>query len=370
MGVFKRQGNWWIDFYHQGKRVRRKVGPSKRVAEMALADIQVKKSKNDFLGVCDPKRILFKDFAREYLEYSKANKAKSSYERDASIIKLHVLPVWGELDLTRITARSVEDYKVRRLEVVTAATFNREFNTIKNMFRKAVEWGHLKENPTQGVRWIRIGQTGFRFLSREEMSLLLGTCSDIGNRQFFGIVLMALNTGMRKGEILRLKWKEVDLRRRQIRVVSSEDGNTKNYKTRTIPLNRALEDFLKKHPRRLDSLYVFQGPSGTPYTKTNYHFTRAVKRAGIPHVRFHDLRHTFASHLVMKGIDLRTVQELLGHGDMRMTLKYAHLAPDHVRKAVEVLDEPLVRCDAGILDSHYLDTEGPERGNQDALCQG
>ncbi len=73
MGVFKKQGNWWIDFYHQGKRVRRKVGPSKKVAEMALADIQVKKSKNDFLGVCDPKRILFKDFAAEYLEYSKAN---------------------------------------------------------------------------------------------------------------------------------------------------------------------------------------------------------------------------------------------------------------------------------------------------------
>ena len=331
MGVFKRQGNWWIDFYHQGKRVRRKVGPSKRVAEMALADIQVKKSKNDFLGVCDPKRILFKDFAVEYLEYFKANKARSSYERDASIIKLHVLPVWGDLDLSKITARTIEDYKVRRLEKVTASTFNREFNTIKNMFRKAVEWGHLKENPTQGVRWIRIGQTGFRFLSREEMALLVQACSDIGNRQFFGIVLVALNTGMRKGEILRLKWKEVDLRRRQIRVVSSEDGNTKNYKTRTIPLNRALEDFLRKHPRRLDSPYVFQGPSGEPYTKTNYHFTRAVKRAGIPHVRFHDLRHTFASHLVMKGIDLRTVQELLGHGDIRMTLNYAHLAPDHVR---------------------------------------
>jgi integrase len=152
----------------------------------------------------------------------------------------------------------------------------------------------------------------------------------------------------------------------QIRVVSSEDGNTKNYKTRTIPLNRALDELLRKLPRRLDSPYVFQGPSGEAYTKTNYHFTRAVKRAGIPRVRFHDLRHTFASHLVMKGIDLRTVQELLGHGDMRMTLKYAHLAPDHVRKAVEVLDCPDVDMERGILDGHYLDTEGPERENQDA----
>jgi integrase len=150
----------------------------------------------------------------EYLEYSKANKSRSSYERDDSIIKLHVLPVWGDLDLSKITARRIEDYKVRRLEKVTAAIFNREFNTIKNMFRKAVEWGHLKENATQTVKWIKIGQTGFRFLSSEEMALLLRACSDMGNRQFLGIVLVALNTGMRKGEILRLKWKDVDLRRR------------------------------------------------------------------------------------------------------------------------------------------------------------
>jgi integrase len=369
MGVFKKQGNWWIDFYHQGKRVRRKVGPSKKVAEMALADIQVKQSKKEFLGICETKKLLFKDFAPQYLEYSKANKARSSYDRDFSIIKLHVKPAWGDLDLSKITARTIEEYKVRRLEKVTAATFNREFNTIKNMFRKATEWGHLQANPTQAVKWIKIGQTGFRFLSHEEISLLLKACADIGNRQFFGIVLLAVNTGMRKGEILRLRWKEVDLKRRQVRVVSSEDGNTKNYKTRTIPMNRAVEEFLRKHPRRLDSPYVFQGPSGEPYTKTNYHFTKAVKRAGIPHARVHDLRHTFASHLVMKGIDLRTVQELLGHGDMRMTLKYAHLAPDHVRKAVEVLDCPLVQCDAEILDRHHLDTKAPERENQDAACQ-
>ncbi len=90
MGVFKKQGNWWIDFYHQGKRIRRKVGPSKKVAEMALADVQVKKAKNDFLGVCEPKKILFKDFAAEYLEYSKANKAKRSYERDVLTLDGHV----------------------------------------------------------------------------------------------------------------------------------------------------------------------------------------------------------------------------------------------------------------------------------------
>ncbi len=134
-------------------------------------------------------------------------------------------------------------------------------------------------------------------------------------------------------------------------------------------MNRSLRDFWAKHPRRLDTPYAFSGPSGKPFSKTNYHFSRAVKLAGIPHVRFHDLRHTFASHLVMRGVDLRTVQELLGHKDLRMTIKYAHLAPDHMRKAVEVLDTPTIDCTTGILDGHYLDTEGDQKENHDAAAE-
>ncbi len=152
-------------------------------------------------------------------------------------------------------------------------------------------------------------------------------------------------------------------------MASGKDGHTKNYETRSIPMNKSLREFLEKHPRRIDTAYIFTGPSGKPFSKTNYHFGRAVKRAGIEHVRFHDLRHTFASHLVMKGVDLRTVQELLGHKDLRMTMKYAHLAPDHMRKAVEVLDTPAVDFKGIILDGHYLDTKTPEQENQDAACQ-
>ncbi len=139
MGVFKRQGNWWIDFYHQGKRIRRKVGPSKKVAETVLADVQVKKAKNDFLGVCEPKKISFTDFSAEYLEYSKANKAKRSYERDVLTLDGHVTPLWGDQSLTQLNPKIIEEYKARRLEHVAAATVNRELDTIKNMLRKAVE---------------------------------------------------------------------------------------------------------------------------------------------------------------------------------------------------------------------------------------
>ena len=122
-------------------------------------------------------------------------------------------------------------------------------------------------------------------------------------------------------------------------------------------MNETLTDVLRRIPRRLDSAYVFQRKGGQKFRKMRTGFENAVKRAGIPHVRFHDLRHTFASQLVKGGVDIRTVQELLWHKDIRMTMRYSHLAPDHMKNAVR------------ILDSHHLDTKGSELKNQDAATK-
>jgi integrase len=346
MGVFKKGSNWWIDFYHQGKRVRRKVGPSKKVAEMALADIQVKQSKQEFLGVCEPKTRLFKDFAAEYLEYSRANKARSSYERDVTTIRKHLVPLWGDFQLSRITAKMIEDYKLTRIELVVASTVTRELFTVKNMFRKAVDWGYLLRNQAEQVKKLKSGTPQFRYLSREEMVRFLDACRNSPNRQLYVLVSAALNTGMRLGELTALQWQDVHFKQGFIRVENREDHHTKNYETRTIPMNAQLIEVLKKHPRRLDCPHVFHREDGAPFIKMRTSFENAVKRAGIGHLRFHDLRHTFASHLVMGGVDIRTVQELLGHKDIRMTMRYAHLAPDHMRNAVRVLDHGREDCDA------------------------
>jgi integrase len=360
MGVFQKNGAWWIDFYHQGKRIRRKVGPSKRVAEMALANVQVKKAKNDFLGVCDPKKVFFRDFAAEYLEYSHANKARSSYERDVTTIEKHLVPVWGDLHLHRITGKDIEAYKVQRLEKVTASTVNREISCITNMFNKAVEWEYLRESPAARVKKLKTGVQHFRYLSYEEMERLLDACKQSPNPQLQVFVTTALNTGMRLGELTALEWQDVDFKRGMIRVDNKEDHHTKNYEPRTIPMNDRLIEVLSKHPRRLDSPYVFARKGGEKFRRMRRSFENSVKRAGIPHVRFHDLRHTFASHLVMGGVDIRTIQELLGHKDIRVTMRYAHLAPDHMRNAVKVLDrrnEDVAASERKILDGHYLDTE-------------
>jgi integrase len=143
------------------------------------------------------------------------------------------------------------------------------------------------------------------------------------------IVTVALNTGLRRSELLSLKWEQVDLERGIITVMDS-----KNSDRRDIPMNKTVQDVLKGMEKK--GLYVFEGIT-QPIIK--YGFNNARIKAGHLDLRFHDLRHCFASGLVMEGIDLNTVRELLGHRDLKMTLRYSHLAPSHKAKAVNVLDQ-------------------------------
>ena len=139
---------------------------------------------------------------------------------------------------------------------------------------------------------------------------------------------------MRKGEILSLKWVDVDLRNRVISIL-----NSKNNEKREIPVNEDLFQALLRVRKNLESPYVFCNEDGVPYKDVKTGFKGALKRAKISNFRFHDLRHTFASRLAMKGVDIKTVQELLGHKDVRMTLRYSHLSPDHKKAAVEKLSK-------------------------------
>jgi integrase len=138
---------------------------------------------------------------------------------------------------------------------------------------------------------------------------------------------------MRRGEILSLKWAQVDLTNRKITLI-----NTKNNESRVVPINATLYHELVRLRERSDGEYVFCRRNGSPAKDIRSGFDAAVARAGIKDFRFHDLRHTFGSHLVMQGVDLRTVQQLMGHKEVKMTMRYSHLSPEHVQEAVGKLD--------------------------------
>ena len=157
------------------------------------------------------------------------------------------------------------------------------------------------------------------------------------------ILVMAYNTGMRRSEILNLKWENVDMSQGYVRV-----EETKNGESRYIPINKQLNEALKTVKYNTSGDYVFSHDN-EPVRTFKTAFNAAVKRAGVDRFTFHDLRHTFASVLVMKGVDLATVQELLGHKSITMTKRYSHPTPEHKRQAIEKLD-------LEVMDT-YLDTK-------------
>ncbi|MBE0433086.1 site-specific integrase [candidate division WOR-3 bacterium] len=328
MSVFKRGGKWCIGYSLNDRWVRKTIGTSKKLAELAEKEIKLKIAKGELLGIIERKRILFQDLCTEYLQYSRANKTIQSHRRDRVSIRNLLVP-FGDRFIHQITARDLEHYKNRRKDKVTPATVNRELSCIKHMFNKAVEWGHLPDNQLRPVMKFKEPPGRMRYLQNEEISRLLNYCAD----HLKPIVIMALNTGMRKGEILNLTWGDVNLKNRMITIT-----NSKNNSSRIIPINDATYGILVSLGQQIVEQYVFSHPDGKPYRDIKDGFTAAVNRAKLSDVRFHDLRHTFASHLVMNGVPILEVQKLLGHKTLAMTMRYSHLSNKNLRDAVDKLD--------------------------------
>ena len=149
----------------------------------------------------------------------------------------------------------------------------------------------------------------------------------------FPILLTAIHTGLRKSELFRLEWSDIDFEREVLTITAKGEEHTKSYRNREIPMTDQLTKCLKSIPRI--SNWVFCKEDGERYSGwiiTSLENT--AKKAGIKRFTFHSLRHTFGSHLVMDGVDLPTVQKLMGHAEISTTMIYAHLAPDHLRKAI------------------------------------
>ena len=334
MGVYQRGKIWYIDYYDQhGTRHRERVGPNKRKAELALAKRKIQIIENQFFHIKKREKITLRQMAELYMKnYSEPNKKSS--RRDKISLK-NILPVLGDKYLHEISPLDIEKYKTQRIRKVKKSTVNRELACLKHIYNKAIEWAKIDTNPVTKVKFFKENNSRIRFLTKEEIDKLISSAAS----HLKPVIITALNTGMRKSEILNLKWEDVDFNQKIIII-----RETKNKEKREIPMNytvsSVLLDLFKK--RSLDNPFVFKKPGGGQLRDIKTSFNSAVKRAGIKNFRFHDLRHTFASYLVMQGTDFKTVQELMGHKTIQMTLRYSHLSPDHKRRAVEDLEKNIV----------------------------
>jgi integrase len=278
----------------------------------------------------------WKDFLDAYVVTE--NKASEHLAKKA-IWKNHLEPHFGRLRLDEIGAEHVARYKAAKLK----AAYNRKSITnhlavLRKMLAVALEWGRLDHMPV--VKWqLRAPPPPFDFLTFDEAARLV----EGADGMWHTMVVVALRTGLRHGELLALRWQDVDLVAGRLMVrqaLSAKRIDTpKNGRTREVPLSDETIRALKAH-RHLRGEFVFCDGAGKLLTRDacKWPLWAACKRAGLRLIGWHTLRHTFASHLVMRGAPLKAVQELLGHSDITMTMRYAHLSADARRDAVQLLD--------------------------------
>jgi len=306
--------------------------------------------------------ITLRDFiADEYKPWALAHQKAGQATVDA------MASVWGSLfdrPLTEISAFDVERIKGKRLKAGRKpATVNRDLDRIRSVLSRAMEWGRLSTHPLATVKRAKgADNSRVRYLAQEEETALRSALQSrealrrvrraSGNEwtdarggearpqwpaegftdHLAPLVLIAMNTGLRRGELFGLDWRSVNLPSRLLTVTA---GNAKSRKARHVPLNAEALDVLTRWREQSSRTgLVFPGEGGGKLTNVNKSWEGVATEAELEDFRFHDLRHDFASKLVMAGVDLNTVRELLGHADIAMTLRYAHLSPDKLAEAV------------------------------------
>lgn len=322
---------YYIDYYVNNRRKRESVGPYRKVAERALAKRLTQVIENRFFDKKEDKRILFSDAAEAYLEKHLRINCSKGWHRKERVNIERLVRFFGARTLQEISPLLIEQFKAERLMEVAPATVNKGLACLKALFNKAIDWGLFDGlNPASKVKFLKVDNKRTRYLEKDEIARLIESCG----LHLRPIVVIAINTGMRKSEIFGLRWEDINFNEQMIQLLK-----TKNNKIRNIPMNTVVLGTLKALKETSKSPYVFPSHKRGPITYAKTAFASALKRAGIENFRFHDLRHTFASQLVMAGVDLNTVRELLGHSDLTMTLRYAHLSCDHKRQAVQVLGD-------------------------------
>jgi len=335
MGLYRRGKIWWFRITHQGKRIQDSLKTdNKRLADKCYAKILTDIVEGGYFEKLEAKRHTFDQLKERYMtEHSMVNKTEKSSVRDECSFK-HLLGSFSGMTLAEITPARISEYKsLRRSKGAKTATIARELEVMRNAFNLAVrEWEWMARTPFEKVRIEQPNNKVERWLTAEEEQSLL----EASLPWLRDIIVFALHSGMRQNEILTLKWTQVDLQRRVATLLV-----TKNKEKRSIPLNRTLLELLQRIGRvRSISGYVFVSEAGTRRDARNLlrAYYSARKAAALEDVRFHDLRHTFATRLVQAGIDLYKVKELLGHKSITMTMRYAHHYPESLRSSVEILD--------------------------------
>jgi len=330
MGVRKKVGtrDWLADYRDGGGHRRRETARSRGEAERLLAKRQVEISQGNYMAPRSGGRMKFKDLATQAMARKKLRLRPLSYKTDERRLK-QVLPLLGHAPVEEIKAAHIDDVLAHlKRDGISDSTVNRFHALISSILKFAVDNEILPANPAKKVKRYKENESRLRWLTDDEEARVKDAFVSDANEDEF---VLAVNTGMRRGEQWGLLWADVDFANEEI-TVRGKTGR------RHIPLNSAAIKALRRL-QKLSGEKPFVSPDHREGLDRDFRrwFEAACKKAKVKNFHWHDLRHTFASRLMQKGESIRVVQTLLGHKSVTMTEKYAHFAPDHRKTAVEKL---------------------------------
>ena len=349
-----RRGGWEVDIRlvlpdNSEHRERRKAPVTTRTAAQRWGEAREREwyqelthpqPKNDI-----PKEVpTLEQFSERFLDgYARANRQKASgVAAKAMIIRVHLIPSMGSKALNAITNEEVQRLK-RQLLPKAPKTVNNILTVLNVMLKTAVEWDLIDRVPCT-IKLLRVSKGSTRFCDFDEFERLVVAAKSTDSRSHL-LVLLAGEAGLRLGEMVALEWTDIDFVKRQLCVQRSawkgQIGSPKGGRLRHVPLTARLGATLRDHRHLRGSLVLCQD-DGAPLTQglVRGYVRRATRKAGLPNNGPHMLRHTFCSHLAMRGAPARAIQELAGHRDLSTTQRYMHLSPAALDSAIRLLDSP------------------------------
>jgi len=359
-----RGGTWWVRYYVESRQVQEKAGTwpvkSFRDVKRDLASRQGDVAKGKFNTVKALKAPLFSAAAEEFEKWSLAN--LKAGQRYVDALK-HLTPFFKGKAIDKLSGFDVERFKKARTgEKAQPGTINKELTALSSMLNHMVKWGKLRANPLAGkITKFPDIPNKLRFLEDKEIKKLL----EVMDPWLVPFFRLAIHTGGRRGELLKLTWGDVDLQRGLITF-----QETKNGTTRHIPLNKAAREVIEGQKELKEAhpwVLYFGGDVKENWWPIRKLFWKACDDAKIERITPHTLRHTFASHCAMAGVDLRTLAELLGHKTLDMVMRYSHLSPEHKAAAVALLND-LEKGSGDVVelprDENKFGTSSEEKGSE------
>lgn len=339
---------WWVSYQENGRQVQRSLKvTNKTLAEMQKVDIE-RNIERGLVGLplqnVDALQVIqdYRDAVIANRSPSWAKRLEQAFGHWARFVESR-----GLTNLNRITTRDIEQHMMERNAVLAAKTANEELRVIKNFFNFAVQRAYIVQSPAMAVEKRHAEKPAVEILTPKELALIM----KYAPKQLLPFIRLLLFTGLRDGEGRFLQWRDVDLTpgREQIMVRSTPDHRTKTRRDRIVPLNKeaieVLSDLQRK--RRPESDYVFPNRDGRPKVHLRNTWVDLLQRIrrkegvvidkGSHMTGFHLLRHTFATNCLASGLDIRTVQDLLGHANVTQTQRYVNLLPEHKYRQIDKL---------------------------------